>query len=95
MTESYITVQNGKCVGFSGPDSMAYVRAVMLASGLKLYVNTGGKIIPTRGMTITKMLILASQITDKTYKRKEAMQASVDVLKWAHEMKAAIPMVGE
>lgn len=58
---------------------------------LKLWAVT--KIIPTRGVTITKMLQMATGYTGRTYKRSEAVIAANDVKKWADEMKAAIPKV--
>jgi hypothetical protein len=68
-------------------------RAAVLASSLRLYVKSGGRIIPTRGVGIMKMLALASQITGKPYKRTEASKAADDVSAWAKEMKAALPHV--
>lgn len=93
MSDSYMTVRNGQVSSYVGCDAVSVVRALSLWSALKLYVNSGGKIIPTRGMTITKMLKLATQITGKSYKRTEAMKAAEDVKKWADEMKAALPVV--
>lgn len=91
MNDSYIGVNKaGECTTFVGPDSVNYVRATMLASALKLYAKA--KIIPTRGVTPTKMLVMATGYTGKKYKRGEYLKASEDVLKWAHEMKAALPV---
>lgn len=91
MTDSYITVTNGKCSSFVGSDAVNYVRAELLASSLKLYAAT--KIIPTRGVTISKMLAMATGYTGKAYKRGDAIKAADDVKKWANEMKAALPVV--
>lgn len=88
-TSSEITYHRGGGVTFSGPDAVAFVRAAALASSLKLYAVA--KIIPTRGVTITKMLAIATGITGKRYKRGEALKAAADVEKWAREMKAALP----
>ena len=41
---------------FSGPDAIRLQQAITLRSAIKMYVRSGGQIIPTRGMGITKML---------------------------------------
>jgi hypothetical protein len=89
--ESYITVQDGRCTGFAGPDAVDYVRATVLASALKLYAKA--KICPTRGVGIKAMLLHATAYTGKKYRIKDAQQAADDVLLWAREMKAALPVV--
>ena len=91
--DNLIRIKDGKCVAFVGPDAMRYIQAETLASALKLYVNSNGRIIPTRGFGITKMLELATQYTGKKYKRSEATKAAEDVKVWADEMKAALPKV--
>lgn len=91
MNDSYINTKNGQCTTFVGSDAVNYVRAEFLSSSLKLWAAT--KIIPTRGVTITKMLAMATGYTGKTYKRSEAIQAATDVKKWADKMKAALPKI--
>lgn len=94
--DSHITVnKDGKCSSFVGPDAVNYVRAELLASSLRLYVTSCGRIIPTRGVGIRKMLSMATGYTGKKYKRtrNDYMNAADDVKKWADEMKAAIPKV--
>ena len=93
MSDSYIGVHKGSCTSFVGPDATNYFRAVTLWSALNLYAKA--KIIPTRGVTISKMLVMATGYTGKTYKRGDAVQAAIDVKRWADEMKAALPTVGE
>jgi len=39
---------------FSGPDAIRLQQAITLRSAIKMYVRSGGQIIPTRGMGITK-----------------------------------------
>lgn len=53
------------------------VTAVALKHGLKMYARSG--MLLTRGMTPTKMLRLASQITGNIYKRGEYVRASDDI----------------
>lgn len=94
MNDSYIGVNKaGECTTFVGPDSINYVRATMLASALKLYAKA--KIIPTRGFGPAKMLAAATGYTGRKYKRNDYLLAAEDVLKWAHEMKAALPVEKE
>lgn len=56
------------------PDMM---QLITLKGALKLYAKTG--MLPTRGMTITRMLALATSITGKPYKRGQAQKASDDL----------------
>lgn len=95
MQDSHIVATDGKCTTFVGSDAINYVKAEILASSLKLYVNSNGRIIPTRGFGITKMLAMATQYTGKHYNRKQVSQAAEDVKKWAAEMKAALPVVNK
>lgn len=90
MTDSSITLNASGGMTFDGPDAVQLYRAKLLASSLKLYARSG--IIPTRGVTITKMLAFASAYTGKRYKRGEAMKAHDDVQAWAAAMMAALPI---
>lgn len=88
-TPSFI-VHGPSSTSFVGPDATALFRAMTLHSAIKLYLATG--MIPTRGVTISKMLVIATQITGKTY-RRGAGQAAVDDLQvWIEAMKAAMPV---
>lgn len=90
MTDnSAITLSNGGTI-FTG-DAINLFQAVTLKGALKLYAKCG--MIPTRGMTITKMLKLASSITDKTYKRGDAMQAHDDLVIWIDAARASMPII--
>lgn len=91
MNQDHIVARNGQCTTFVGADAVAYVRAQTLASALQLYAKH--KIVPTRTVTPTKMLTMATGYTGKTYKRGQYQQAADDVAKWAAEMKAALPVV--
>lgn len=91
MNDSYIGTNDGKCTTFVGDDAVNYVRAEVLASSLKLYATA--KILPTRGVTASGMLKLATGYTKKLYKRGEYVKAAEDVQLWAREMKAALPKI--
>jgi len=91
MHDSYIQ-HTSSGVLFSGPDAVRLQHAITLRSAIKMYVASGGQIIPTRGMGITKMLALAGGVTGKTYKRSQATQAQDDLHIWIETMKSALPI---
>jgi hypothetical protein len=91
--DSVITFTSGGGMSFVGADATALYRANMLKVSLELYKKTG--MIPTRGMTITKMMKMAKGITKKTYKRGQIDIAIQDVKEWCDAMKAAMPIVDE
>jgi hypothetical protein len=53
-------------------------RAITIAKGCKLYARTGIK--PNRNWTPSAMLQAAGDITGKTYKRGQHMQAHDDIM---------------
>ena len=90
MTDSSITYsKNGEATSFNGRDAVELYRVASIASAIRLYVKCG--MIPTRGVTITKMLAIASTYTGKTYKRGQGQQAVEDLNVWVQTMKAALP----
>lgn len=89
--ESSITYHKSGGITFVGADAVAFYRAALLVRSLRLYAKCG--MIPTRGVTITKMLAMAADLTKKHYKRGDAEKAAADVEAWAREMKAALPQV--
>ena len=90
MNDSYISVgPHGST--FSGPDAIRLQQAITLRSAIKMYVASGGQIIPTRGMGITKMLALTSTITGKKYKRSQTAEPQQDLHIWIETMKSALP----
>jgi hypothetical protein len=92
MTESYIKHSTGGTM-LVGPDAVNLFRALTLKSSLGLYAKCG--MIPTRGVTITKILALATEYTGKKYKRGDAAKAEADVKAWCDAMRAALPDVVE
>ncbi len=92
--ESYITVnQFGNTSGYVGPDATNLFRVMCLTNALGIYHKTG--MIPTRGMTASKMLAFAGQVTQKRYKRGEIVSAIEDLRMWCVNMKSALPEVQE
>lgn len=92
MNDSHIKIGTGGTL-FAGEDATRLFQAMTLASALGLYAKCG--MIPTRGVTITKMLALATTFTAKKYKRGDAAKAQEDVRQWCEAMKAALPIVVE
>lgn len=92
--ESYVAVnQDGRPTAFVGPDAVNLFRAKTLASALRMYAKTG--MLPTRGVSPTKMLQLARQYTGKEYRRGQHMLAANDIQVWIDTMTAALPVVEE
>lgn len=88
--DSKVILHKGGGTTFQGPDATEWVRATTLVSALSLYAKA--KIIPTRGVTATRMLKMATHYTGKKYKRGEHAKAAADVRIWANTMKAALPV---
>ncbi len=82
----------GRATSFVGPDATKLAAAIILRSAIKLWAKSG--IIPTRGVTISKMLSLASNYTGKTYRagKAGAAKAQSDLTIWIDAMQAAIPV---
>ena len=90
MDENYLGVRDGKITSYVGPDATAAFRAITIASALRFYAKTGMKV--NRSYSPTLMLRAASDMTKKNYRRGEYLRAADDLMKWADEMKAALPV---
>lgn len=86
---SQITVSKGGMC-FEGKDATELFRVATLRSALGL-LKVG--ITPTRGLTITKALAMATPYTGKKYKRTEIETARADLHTWCELMKSSIPVV--
>jgi hypothetical protein len=89
---SEITLHASGGYTVTGRDGISLMRAVYLKSSITLYRKTG--LIPTRGVTISRMLKLATEITGKTYsarKRADYERAEADLQVWCDTMRTAIP----
>ena len=91
IMESYVTVTNGKTTGFIGPDAVMLFQTIALRHAIDFYINH--KMRVNRAYTVSAMLDAASRTTGNTYKRTQLAKASLDLQKWIHAMKAAIPIV--
>lgn len=90
MNDSHISISKGGTL-FTGSDAVGLFAAMSLRSAIGLHRKCG--MIPTRGLTITKMFARASQITGKSYKRGQHEQAENDLKIWIETMKSALPIV--
>jgi hypothetical protein len=75
----------------SGRDAVEVYRAATIRSGLQMYVSTG--MLLTRGMTITKLMALASEYTGKKYKRGQYLIAAADMNDVIRAMKEKLEFV--
>lgn len=74
-----IEVSQTGAITVTGKDSIETYRLIALRSALRLWERTG--IIPQRGVTISHMLKLSSEVTGKRYPRskKGAVAAQADL----------------
>jgi hypothetical protein len=95
--DSFIKTSDA-ATSFVGPDAIKLYQAKSLEKMLRLYAKTG--MIPTRGVTLTKMLTLAANIIgrDKPYPKARTRQAAAeraadDLKTWSSTMLSALPIV--
>ena len=91
MDNSALHVRDGKITAYVGFDATRLYRVRTLKSFIDLHKKTG--MIPTRGVTITKMFKMAKEYTGQTYKRGEHDRAVNDLNVWIANMMAALPVV--
>lgn len=92
MSEAEIIYnKDGSLSALVGRDAIELMRVQTIISGIRMNIQSGGKMQLTRGANITRLLQLAGQYTGKTYKRSQKQQAMDDLQKWFAEMKAALP----
>lgn len=92
MEDSYIVYSKGRkeATSYVGRDATELYRVNMIKTSIKLYVKCG--LIPTRGVTISKLLKMATVYTGRKYKRSEAMYAVEDLHNWVTTMVSALPI---
>ena len=87
-----IVHHKGGGVTFAGENAVRVVAATALASSLALYAQTG--ILPTRGVTLTRMLAAArNYLPDTKFPRTRfgAQMAAEALADWSLKMRATIP----
>ena len=91
MPTSYVTTSPlGQITSFVGPNATQLFRARVLKNALQLHAKCG--IIPSRGITITKMLTLATTYTKKPYRRGQSTQAIEDLNAYCAALEASLPV---
>lgn len=90
--DNYVSI-TPEATAYIGYEAVDLFRSRVLASSLRLYSETG--MIPTRGVTITRMLALATHYTGKRYGRgkPQAAIAADDVTLWANAFALSLPHV--
>lgn len=88
--DSELHVKDGKVTAYVGFDATRLMRVKMLRSFIDLHKKTG--MIPTRGVTITKMFKMAEEYTGQRYKRGEHDRAVADLNVWISAMMSALPV---
>jgi hypothetical protein len=87
MNDSMVTISNSG-VMYSGPDAVNLARAITVRSALRL-AKIG---MSVRGANKTQLLKIASEYTDRTYKRGQYDLAISDITVWIETMKLAMPV---
>ena len=92
MSDSFIRYSKGRkeAVSYVGTDATTLYRVNMIKVSIKLWMKTG--MMPTRGVTITKLLKMAEQYTGRKYKKSEAAYAVEDLHNWVTTMISALPI---
>lgn len=93
MNDSQVIHHEGGTM-FAGPDAVSLFRYRVIASAIKLYLNTGVK--ANRAYTPANMVACAEKLTQKKYTgtwRKKLEDALADLNTWCNNMNAALPHV--
>ena len=88
--DSHVLVHTSGGASFVGRDAVNLYRAITLKGALRMYARS--KMLMTRGVTPTAMLLLATEYSGKKYKRGAHAEAADDVGIWVETMKAALPI---
>lgn len=95
LPASYIMLSPSGSVSYVGPQATELCVIYTLSYAIELYVKSNGAIIPTRGMTITKMLSRAAQLTGRPYKRSQALQAISDLSAKVAALVKSLPIISQ
>lgn len=83
--------KDGSLSTLVGKDAVSLMRVQTIITGIRMNIQTGGKMQLTRAATITNLLKMAGEYTGKKYTRNQKEQAMADLQEWFTEMKAALP----
>lgn len=84
--------KDGSLASISGPNGYRILQVSTLISLIELYVVSKGRIIPSLGITLRKMLDMAEKYTGQVYKRTQTEKAISDLKVWLETMKSTIPV---
>lgn len=91
-TSEIVVNKDGGAVCYSGPDAVDIFRLKTLRNGIDMHKKFG--MIPTRGVTITKMLAMVTAFSGKTYKGKTKHDAAMaDLDARINGLMASMPIV--
>lgn len=95
VSSSYVsTSRGGEITSYVGPDATRLAAAIVLRSAIKMWRLSG--IIPTRGMTIRRMLERAEFVTGTRYGAPRgtsgASLAEQHLTLWIEAMRSAMPV---
>lgn len=91
MNTDRITVSSTGAITYEGRDAVTLYGLIALRSAIRLHQKCG--MIPTRGVTITRLLASASSFTGKPYKGKTKHDAAIaDLTLTIDAAKAAMPV---
>ena len=92
MEDSHIVYSKSRkeATSYVGRDATTLYRVNMIKVSIKLWIKTG--MMPTRGVTISKLLKMAEQYTGRKYKKSEAAYAVEDLHNWVSTMVSALPI---
>lgn len=91
MNDSHIVIGKNGGMSFNGPDAVDLFRLVTIKHSIKMHRDLG--MIPTRGMTITRLLAIVSGYTGKAYKGKNKHNdAMADLEARIAALKASMPI---
>lgn len=89
MSESHIERHASGAVSFVGPEAVAIYRATVVASALRLYAKA--RIRVNRAYTPTAMLAVASEVTGRTFKRGQYLEAANALDEWRAQQ--SVPVI--
>ena len=92
MQEGFTIREDGSFESASGKDAMRVMQVNTIITGIKMHIQTNGRMILTRGATITKLLGMATTYTGRKYKRTERERAIADLTEWRNLMMSALPI---
>jgi hypothetical protein len=92
MTQPLITYnKDGSLSSLSGREAVDLMRIQSCIMGIRLHIESEGRIQITRGMGIMKLLKIAESYTKKSYKRTQGDAAITDLSHYFQLLKSTIP----